>query len=132
MNILYYLKKYPVSLVIILMVIYLSFFKPPSMEISKVPGMDKIAHVCMYGGLSGALWFEFIRNHKGRGTWWHAWIGAVFCPILFSGTIELLQEYATTYRGGDWFDFLANTTGVALATLFANFVMRPWLLKKKY
>ena len=29
---LYYIKKYPVSLVIILAVIYLSFFKPPTTD----------------------------------------------------------------------------------------------------
>ena len=31
--------------------------------------------------------------------------------VLFSGMVELLQEYCTTYRGGDWLDFAANTTG---------------------
>ena len=38
---LYYIKKYPVSLFIILTVIYLSFFKPPSTEISKIPNIDQ-------------------------------------------------------------------------------------------
>ena len=44
---LYYIKKYPVSLFIILTVIYLSFFKPPSTEISKIPNIDKVVHICM-------------------------------------------------------------------------------------
>lgn len=130
---LYYLKRYPISLFIIVVVIYLSFFRPPSVEIGKIPGIDKLAHVCMYGGLSGMLWFEFLRNHrKYYEVMWHAWVGAVLCPVLMSGVIELLQEYYTSYRGGDWFDFLANSVGVTLATLFAYFVMRPWMMKKKY
>lgn len=130
---LYYLKRYPISLFIIVVVIYLSFFRPPSVEIGKIPGIDKLAHVCMYGGLSGMLWFEFLRNHrKYDEVMWHAWVGAVLCPVLMSGVIELLQEYYTSYRGGDWFDFLANSVGVTLATLFAYFVMRPWMMKKKY
>lgn len=54
-----YIKKYPVSLFIILAVIYLSFFKPPSTEISKIPNIDKIVHICMYFGMSGMLWLEF-------------------------------------------------------------------------
>ena len=33
---LYYIKKYPVSLVIILAVIYLSFFKPPTTELGTI------------------------------------------------------------------------------------------------
>lgn len=129
---LYYLKKYPISLTVIAIVIYLSFFKPPTMEITKIPNMDKLVHLCMYGGVSGMLWIEFLRNHrKYDEVMWHAWIGAVLCPILMGGAIELLQEYCTTYRGGDWFDFLANSTGVVLATLFAYFVLRPWMLRNK-
>ena len=117
---LYYLKKYPISLTIIAVVIYLSFFKPPSLEVGKIVGIDKVAHICMYAGLSGMLWIEFLRNHrKYDDVLWHAWIGAVLCPVLMSGAIELLQEYCTTYRGGDWFDFLANICGVTLATLFS-------------
>ena len=53
---LYYLKIYPISLTIILVVIYLSFFKPPSVEIGKIPGIDKVVHICMYAGLCGMLW----------------------------------------------------------------------------
>lgn len=47
---LYYLKKYPISLTIIAVVIYLSFFKPPSLEVGKIVGIDKVAHLCMYAG----------------------------------------------------------------------------------
>lgn len=127
----YYLKKYPLSLLIIGLVLYLSFFKPPSVEVAKIPGIDKIAHICMYGGLSGMLWLEFLHNHRRqRLVMWHAWAGAVAAPILLSGLIELLQEYCTTYRGGDWFDFLANVTGVVLATLISYFGIRPRLLKR--
>ena len=93
---LYYIKKYPVSLFIILTVIYLSFFKPPSTEISKIPNIDKVVHICMYFGMSGMLWL-----------------------------VELLQEYCTTYRGGDWLDFAANTTGVVLASMVGYFILRP-------
>lgn len=128
---LYYLKKYPFSLTIIAIVIYLSFFKPPTVDVSQFPGFDKLAHLCMYGGLSGILWIEFLLNHRRYDdVLWHAWIGAVFCPIAMSGIIELLQEYCTTYRGGDWFDFLANSCGVAVATLIAYFFIRPRMIKK--
>ena len=129
---LYYIKKYPVSLLIILTVIYLSFFKPPTTELNRIPNVDKIVHICMYLGMSGMLWLEFLRAHRRNDSpLWHAWVGAFVCPVLFSGMVELLQEYCTSYRGGDWFDFLANITGVALATLFSYFVLRPWMLRKK-
>ena len=65
---LYYIKKYPVSLFIILAVIYLSFFKPPSTEINDIPNIDKVVHICMYLGMSGMLWLEFLRGHKNDGS----------------------------------------------------------------
>lgn len=130
---LYYLKKYPISLTIIAVVIYLSFFKPPSLEVGKIVGIDQSGsslYVC-----------RLVRYAVDRvpaqplqirpDVLWPAWIGAVLCPVLMSGAIELLQEYCTTYRGGDWFDFLANICGVTLATLFSYFVLRPWIMKRK-
>lgn len=129
---LYYIKKYPLSLIIIGAVIYLSFFKPPSTELNDIPYLDKIVHGCMYLGMSGMLWLEFLRAHRKHSSpMWHVWMGAFFCPVLFSGCIELLQAYATTYRGGDWLDFVANTTGAVLASLIGYFIVRPRMLYKR-
>ena len=91
---LYYIKKYPVSLVIILAVIYLSFFKPPTTDLGTIPNLDKVVHICMYFGMSGMLWLEFLRAHRrDRTPMWHAWVGAFACPVLFSGAVELLQAF---------------------------------------
>lgn len=125
---LYYIKKYPVSLLVILAVVYLSFFKPPSTDLNNIPNLDKVVHLCMYFGMSGMLWLEFLRAHrKVHVPLWHAWVGAFICPVLFSGAVELLQEYCTTYRGGDWMDFAANTTGALLASLVARFLLMRWM-----
>ena len=74
---LYYIKKYPVSLFIILTVIYLSFFKPPSTEISKIPNIDKVVHICMYFGMSGMTTPLYGMHGQGRlsvpfcsAEWW--------------------------------------------------------------
>jgi len=125
-----YIKKYPLSLLVIAIMIYLSFFRPPSIT-PPFSNLDKWAHFCMYAGLSGILWIEFLRSHRENGhtALWRAWIGATLCPIVFGGIIELLQENLTSYRGGDWLDFLANSSGVFIASLFAYFVLRPKLLK---
>ena len=128
---LYYIKKYPVSLVIILAVIYLSFFKPPTTDLGTIPNLDKVVHICMYFGMSGMLWLEFLRAHRrDRTPMWHAWVGPFACPVLFSGAVELLQAFCTTYRGGDWLDFAANTTGAVLASLVACFVLKPRVMRK--
>ncbi|NDV66299.1 VanZ family protein [Bacteroides sp. 224] len=129
---LYYFRKYPLSISIILLVIYLSFFRPPKIDVADdIPNLDKIAHFCMYFGLSGMLWWEFLRSHKNNHPMRHAWIGACLLPILFSGAIELLQEYCTAYRGGDWMDFVANATGALCAALVGYYILKPKMLKKK-
>jgi VanZ family protein len=126
----YYIKKYPISLLIIATVIYLSFFSPPSLDVPLFEGIDKVVHFCMYGGLSGMLWLEFLCNHRiSERVLWHAWIGAVLCPILFSGVIEVLQEYCTEHRGGDWLDLVANVSGIGVATIFSLLLLRRWICK---
>lgn len=126
---LYFIKKYPLSLLVILAVIYLSFFRPPSTELNTIPNIDKVVHVCMYFGMSGMLWLEFLRAHRRDNTpLWHAWVGALLCPVLFSGVVELLQAYCTTYRGGDWWDFAANTAGALLASGVAQVVRRRFFI----
>lgn len=124
---LYFIKKYPLSLLVILAVIYLSFFRPPSTDLGTIPGFDKVVHVGMYFGMSGMLWLEFLRAHRReRAPLWHAWVGALLCPVLFSGVVELLQAYCTTYRGGDWLDFAANAAGALLASGVAQVVRRKY------
>ena len=124
----YFIRKYPFSLAIILAVTDLAFFQPPSMDdepLFQWPHIDKVVHCCMYFGMSGMLWLEFIRAHRReQAPMWHAWIGAAACPVAFSGVVELLQSYCTTYRGGDWLDFAANSVGVLLATVMALSYMR--------
>ena len=58
-----------------------------------------------------------------------AWIGGFLLPVLFGGIIELLQEYYTVYRGGDWIDIAANTTGALLASLIAYYIIAPKFFK---
>lgn len=127
----HYLRRYPLSLLLILAVIYLSFFKPPTDSLIAFPYMDKLIHACMYFGISGMLWVEFLRTHRRKAApLWHAWVGALLCPILLGGVVEVLQEHCTTYRGGDWWDFVANATGASLASMLGYFVLRP-LMKRK-
>ena len=48
-----------------------------------------------------------------------------------SGLIEIGQANLTTYRGGDWFDLLANICGVLAPTVFALLVIHPWIVGRK-
>ena len=126
----HYFRKYTFSWLIIGIIIYLSFFTPPKTELDNISNIDKLAHICMYGGLCSILWIEYLRSHI-QIQHIRAFIGGIVLPIAFSGIIELLQEYATTNRSGDWADMIANSIGVILAALLGQFIFPRWVKKSR-
>lgn len=127
---LHYLKTYPLTLTIIAVICYLSFFTPPETKAEEIPYIDKIVHLCMYGGLCLIIWIEYLR-HYPTINFKRMFVGGILAPALMSGCIELLQEYATSNRSGDWADFLANVTGVVLAALTGYYLLYPYSLKRR-
>jgi len=110
-------KKYPVSCFLIAVIWYLSlFFTAPRTPLDNVLLIDKWVHIVMYGGTFGVLWIEYLRQHE-KPDYLKLFIWAWVAPIIMSGIIELLQEYCTEKRSGDWLDLIANTLGVSLAAL---------------
>ena len=121
-------KKYPFSVACIVLIWILSFLPFPEMEpLEDVPFVDKWTHVVMYGGTCCVIWTEYVRSHvglDGEKLFFYAWL----LPILMSGVIELLQEYCTTYRGGEWLDLAANSTGVTIAVIYG--LLLRYFIKK--
>ncbi len=121
-----YLKKYPLSLFTIAVVWFLSLFTPPKIDIGEVAFFDKWAHFVMYGGLCGVIWTEYWRSHdranRRKAVWW-----GVVMPVVMSGIIELVQEYCTENRTGDWLDLAANAVGVLLGACVGWGMLRRWI-----
>lgn len=124
-----FLRKYPLSLAVLLAIIYLSFFKPPKIDMKEVKNLDKVVHFIMYGGLCAVIWFEYFLTHMVVSIR-KVFLWGIVAPILFSGAIELGQSFLTDHRGGDIWDFMFNSLGVVCATLFSIFITKP--LMKKY
>ena len=124
-----YLKKYPMTLLVISVICYLSFFKPPQTEMETIPGIDKLVHTCMYGGLCLFIWIEYLRSHKLLNPI-RMIIGGIVLPIVFSGFIEYIQGQCTETRSGDWADLGANILGVLLAALVGHYILRPYFKAK--
>lgn len=126
------LKAYPLSLLALALLLFLSFFNPGDTEVPQFEYADKIAHLIMYCGLSSVFWFEWFRRHvPGRKT---VFRGLVFCfvlPLVLSGVIELCQEYLVSYRGGEWLDFLANATGCLLGVMVTFVFTIPFIRRLK-
>ncbi|MDY8136703.1 VanZ family protein [Aquimarina sp. 2201CG5-10] len=81
---------------------------------------DKIAHLLAYF-IFTIVWFMFFffskkRNKNfGKSLWYASVIG-----FLFGLLMEVLQALLTSYRSSEWFDALANTTGI----IFAAFLLK--------
>ena len=109
--------NYPFSVVCIVVVWFLSlcpYF--PETPLKDVPFIDKWTHFVMYGGMCLCIWVEYWRRHS-RPDYTRLFLWAWLAPIIMSGVLELLQEYATPTRSGEWSDLAANATGVTLGAI---------------
>lgn len=120
------LKTYPLTLLVLTAIVFLSMFNPPQTELNSINGIDKIAHICMYGGLELVIWFDYVRHHDTI-EWKKMLVWGIVAPMLFGGVIELAQAYLTKYRGGDWLDLAADIAGVLGGLAFGYWVIRPLL-----
>ena len=124
------LKSYPLTLLVIAAILFLSLFNPPKTKLDPITYIDKIAHLCMYGGLELTIWFEYLRSHTkiklGKIVIW-----AVIAPIVLGGLMEIAQMYLTSKRSGEWADFAADSIGVILGVLVGFTLLRRWVHCKK-
>ena len=110
------IKKYPLSLLCIALVWYLSiwFMPPEDLKLPSINFLDKWTHFVMYGGTCSVIWVEYLRSHD-RLNWRKLLLWAWLAPVLMGGIIEVVQSYCTTNRSGEWLDFLADGVGCTLA-----------------
>lgn len=125
------IKKYPVSVMYIVVIWVLCFMDVPETPLNDVTLMDKWVHIAMYLGTCLTIWFEYDRCHRNMSPdWGRLAVWAWFAPVIMSGVIELGQAYCTGgRRSGDWMDFLANSIGCTLAAIVGVVYFR-WKLKK--
>lgn len=126
---LHYIRKYPLSLLVIAAILFLSLFNPPQTKLDKISNIDKIAHVCMYGGLELVIWFEYLRHHKNLN-WNRILLFGIIAPIALGGLMELAQMKLTQGRSGEWADLIADAIGVLAGTAVGYFAIRLLLNKK--
>jgi len=127
-----FVRYYWISILIAIVISYLSL--APGDEFSRIPSFpneDKAVHFLMYFGLAFVIFGNSIL-HFGIATmqqrkWWLWMIGI---PVIWGGCMELLQQYCTTSRSGDWMDELTNTLG-AITGFFVGRWILPIILKRK-
>ena len=126
-----FLKRYILTLITLLVILFLTFCKPMGLgNTSVTTGMDKLVHFVMYFTLCAVFWYESFKITLTPKKSQMA-VFAVILPIIFSGVMEYLQYLLTSYRSGDFDDFVFNTIGVLAALLFSLFVTRPCMACRK-
>lgn len=123
-----FIRKYPLSLLIIAAILFLSLFNPPKTKLDTVQNIDKIAHVCMYGGLELVIWIEYLRHHNNLN-WFKIILFGIIFPILLGGLMELAQMKLTQGRSGEWADLIADALGVLIGAAVGYFAIRTILRK---
>ena len=113
------LKQYPISICLLLAILYLSLFNPPEVQLKKITHFDKWVHALMYLGLSAVLWTEYIRAHRRqlRISVLRGMLTSMLIPLIFGGLMEVLQELLTKYREADFHDLIANIIGICLISI---------------
>ena len=123
-----WIRRHPISVILILVIWYLSLFTPPKTELANVRFIDKWAHLLMYGSLAFVLWMEDWRGRKASPSMPRA-LALYIGPVAMSGLIELAQAYCTTDRSGDWLDLAANAIGALAGIVLSGMLTRK--MRKK-
>lgn len=124
-----FIRKYPLSILVILTILFLSLFNPPKTKLDDVRNIDKLVHVCMYGGLELIIWIEYLRHHTSLDKLKIIFLG-IIAPIVLGGVMELAQMYLTQQRSAEWADLLADAAGVIIGAAVGYFAIQTFFRKK--
>ena len=125
------IRRYVFTLLTLVLILCLTFYKPIGIErTNTIVEIDKLVHLAMYFTLCAVFWYESFKISLTPKKSLMA-LFAVIVPIIFSGIMEYLQYLLTSYRTGDFDDFVFNTIGVLLALLFSLFVTRPYMIRRR-
>ena len=93
------------SFLILVLLIYLHFMQPPSIDIS-LTLVDKLAHFLMF--FFTMMWFMYITRK---------WLVAAVSLLLLALMLEWIQMNYIINRSFDWFDWIADGIGIVLCLL---------------
>jgi len=132
----YLLKKYWLSTLVLLIIFVLCFMKTTSLPAPPVLNFDKVVHTIMFLGLSGVIFFDNTRYLRSPISKVRIFWSTFIFPIALGGLIEILQADLTTYRTGDWFDFLFDIVGAligwGIASRINHYVAKKTQMKDFY
>jgi len=124
------LKKYLLSILVILTIFILCLMNTEPLPPSPMTNFDKLVHTVMFLGLSGVIFFDNTGYLRFPISKIRIFLSVFLLPVAIGGLIEIMQEYLTITRSGDWFDFLFDTLGALFGMMIA-FIINRWLPFRK-
>ncbi len=125
-------RYWPTALVVA--VIVYATLTPQPVEpdtLPMIPGLDKLIHAVMMGGLVGAVAFDWHRvDPRRRPLTSRVMMWICFGATLFSAADETLQGLLPIDRPSDINDFWADLAGVCVAYLTAPAAVTALFRKK--
>ncbi len=109
-----------IAIIATLIIAYLSLSHIPKFNFGlKIESGDKYLHALAYFFLSIIWYFAFQKKIKKI----NFKIYLIITLIVYGTILEALQNGITNYRTGDFYDVLANSVGVLLATLLFDKIL---------
>jgi VanZ family protein len=107
-----------------IVILTLCFMRIEPLPVAPMTDFDKLAHLLMFLGLSGTIFFDNTLHFRRRISLRRILFGSFLLPLLAGGLIEIMQEHLTRYRSGDWRDFLFDSLGAILGAAIAVLINR--------
>ncbi len=103
-----------IAIIATIVIALLSLGSVPKIDLGlNIKSGDKFLHALAYFVLSIIWYFALDKKLKKQGTKIFIILSLIFYGII----LEALQDGLTNYRTADFFDVIANTFGVVLATI---------------
>ena len=109
-------NSFIIASIVTVIILCLSLIKLPQADI-KISNIDKVYHSIAYFTLAIAWLIVYYKKPNKKYI-------IVICCIIFGIVIELLQNKITVHRTGDYYDILANSSGVLFALLIFNLISK--------
>ena len=111
----YYIGLTTVWVVLITILSLVSFEKN---TINSIHNSDKIVHFFFYFILTTLLLKSIKQNAKSK------YLIVIALCLFYGIIIEVLQENFTSSRKGDFYDVLANSTGIICAVMLNKYIVK--------
>lgn len=97
----------------------------------KIPQLDKLVHVAMFGGLTLFFSLPYLKSGFSAEKKRNIFIRISLCMIIWGLIIEVIQEYFVPGRGFEWLDLLADSVGVLIAYWVCKKLLKSQKLQDK-